>query len=142
VQQFGNRKLAVTFPDLHPCIHWGPPMSSRYGFSAILALTLTYSALPAGATELDAVVLAQAGGVHGQDVMEGKNRSGPEGYVWAPLDRDKAPSGTSPTEAKGQPNRHALDQRPVPDTSKNLSPGNDPGTAMPTPNTGKATNKP
>jgi hypothetical protein len=85
---------------------------------------------------------AQAGGVHGADPMDGKNRSGPEGYVWAPLSRDQSPSGTAPTEAKGQPNRAALDARPVPDTSKNLSPGADPGTAMPTPNTGKAVSKP
>ena len=117
-------------------------MSSRYRLSAILAFTLNYPALAAPAAEPHAIVLAQAGGVKGADPMDGKNRSGPEGYVWAPINRDKAPSGTSPTEAKGQPNRQALYRRPVPDTSKNLSPGNDPGTAMPTPNTGKATNKP
>src|SRR4051812_38519805 len=106
-------------------------MSSRYGVSALLALALTYPALagPPAFHTIDGAVLAQAGGVHGADPMDGKNRSGPEGYVWAPISRDQAPSGTAPTEAQGQPNRSALDARPVPDTSKNLSPGQDPGTA-------------
>jgi hypothetical protein len=122
-------------------------MSNRYGMSAALALALTYptlaNALAVQAVDLPhAIVLAQAGGVHGADPMDGKNRSGPEGYVWAPITRDQSPSGTSPTEAKGQPNRSALDARPVPDTGKSLSPGQDPGTAMPTPNTGKAVGKP
>ena len=122
-------------------------MLSRYGMSAVLALTLAYPAFagpsPAQANDTThGTVLAQAGGVHGADPMDGKNRSGPEGYVWAPLNRDQAPSGTSPTEAKGQKNREALDQRPVPDTSKTLSPGADPGTPMRTPDAGKAVNKP
>ena len=118
-------------------------MRSLCRLSAVLALTLVYPALAGPpVTPPHAIVLAQAGGVKGADPIEGKNRSGPDGYTWAPISRDQAPSGRSPTEAKGQPNRQTLDHRPVSDTGKNLSPGNDPGTAMPTPNTGKATNKP
>lgn len=75
-------------------------------------------------------LLAQAGGVHGQDVMEDRNKAGPDGAVQAPIPRVDAPSGSAPGEAN--PNRSADTQnRPVPDTGRHLTPGQNPATPMP-----------
>jgi hypothetical protein len=55
--------------------------------------------------------------------------------VQAPIPRVKTPSGSAPGEEK--PNKSAESGRDnVPDTGKHLSPGQDPGTPMATPNSG------
>lgn len=71
--------------------------------------------------------VAQAGGVKGQDVMEDKGKSNADGFVWAPLSRDKGSGADAPGE--NNPNKGVdSEKRPGPVTGKNLSPGEDPGT--------------
>ena len=85
--------------------------------------------------------LAQAGGVKGQDVLEDRGKSNADGYVWAPLSRDKGSSENSPGE--NNPNRGTTSEnRPGPVTGKTLSPGEDPGTPMQTPSTKAGANTP
>jgi hypothetical protein len=116
--------------------------------SLLLSLIVGDSAIANAATdrlERDAALpflVAQAGGLHGTEPSDERNRSGPNGYVQAPIPRDEAPSGPSATETRGNTNRSTLPTRGVPETGKALSPGQDPGTAMPTPNTGKTVNTP
>lgn len=71
--------------------------------------------------------MAQTGQVTGQGVMDDKNRAGPDGWAQFPLPRVEAPSGKAPGEEK-KGETAEFQQRSVPDTGKNLKPGEDPGT--------------
>lgn len=76
---------------------------------------------------------AQPGGIKGSDAMGGKDRPSADGWVQAPIPRTDAPSGKTPGENKA--NKSSESQpRPVPDTGKRLSPGQDPGTPVAQPN--------
>ena len=67
--------------------------------SLLLSLIVGDSAIANATTdrlERDAALpflVAQAGGLHGTEPSDERNRSGPNGYVQAPIPRDEAPSG-------------------------------------------------
>ena len=78
---------------------------------------------------------APPGGVVGADTMGDKNRSGPDGWVQAPITRDQAPAQRAQAAGEGQaqqsastgstPNRTPGGSQPPP-----LPPGQDPGTPV------------
>jgi hypothetical protein len=105
-------------------------MRSRIWFVAATALL----AVPS-------LALAQKGGIKPDDAMGGKDRPSADGWVQAPIPRTDAPSGETPGEEKANKSAEAQ-PRPVPDTGKKLSPGQDPGTPEATPNAGPATRSP
>jgi hypothetical protein len=64
--------------------------------------------------------------VQGQDAMSDRGRTGPDGWSWAPVTRDQAPTGPSPAASAnrgGAPNT-----QPGPMEGRQLPPGEDPGT--------------
>ena len=88
--------------------------------------------LVAALAGLQAAPLAHAadpppGGIVGQDVMGDKGRSGPDGWSWAPVTRDRAANGDAAGQAaaNGAPNA-----QPDPGAGKTLPPGEDPGTPV------------
>ena len=93
--------------------------------AAVLIVALI--AVPAAA----GAVWAQATPLKGADVMGDKNRSGPDGWVQAPITRDEAPQ--LKTKAAGEPPSQAAS---VPPSHKQLNPGDDPGTPIGNPGTG------
>lgn len=74
-----------------------------------------------------------AGGapLHGADVMDGKDKPGQDGWSWAPVPKTQAAGKSGQTPGEGKTTERANDgSRPVPDTGKHLSPGQDPGTPL------------
>ena len=86
--------------------------------------------LAAALSGLSSIAVAQTDPIKGADVMGDKNRSGPDGWVQAPVTRDQAPAAA--TKAAGET------KTTVGATSAShqvMSPGEDPGTPV-TPATG------
>lgn len=65
--------------------------------------------------------------IHGVTVMGDKGRSGPDGWVQAPVTRDQAPVGKAPGETEAAVHS-APDSQASGDAGKSLPPGQDPGT--------------
>ena len=67
--------------------------------------------------------------VAGSDVMGDKSRSQPDGWAWAPVTRDQAPSAPAAGQSQGgkpvPPNA-----QPASNEGKALKPGDDPGTPV------------
>lgn len=67
--------------------------------------------------------------VAGSDVMGDKSRSQPDGWAWAPVTRDQAPSAPAAGQSQGSkpvpPNA-----QPASNEGKALKPGDDPGTPV------------
>ncbi len=67
--------------------------------------------------------------VVGSDVMGDKSRSQPDGWAWAPVTRDQAPSAPAAGQSQGSkpvpPNA-----QPASNEGKALTPGQDPGTPI------------
>lgn len=80
---------------------------------------------------------AQPSSPKGVDAMGDKDRPSADGWVQAPIPRTDAPSGKTPGEDKANKSSDAS-PRPVPNTGKALSAGQDPGTPMPGPANGPA----
>ena len=75
----------------------------------------------------------QTAPLHGTDAMDGKNKPGQDGWSWAPVPRDQAASQSGKTPGNDKTNDKTADgSRPVPDTGKQLTAGQDPGTPMTT----------
>jgi hypothetical protein len=73
---------------------------------------------------------AEPGAVHGNDVMDGKDKPGQDGWSWAPTPRDQAASksGRTPGEDRRASSSTAA---PAPNGDGHLAPGQDPGTPVP-----------
>lgn len=79
---------------------------------------------------------AAADPIRGADSMSGKDRSGPDGWSWAPVSRTQGASADAPGEKKSDV-QHASQQAKVPATGSQ-APGEDPGAPMPTRQPGPA----
>lgn len=67
--------------------------------------------------------------IAGAEVMSDKNRSGPDGWVFAPVNRTESFSGSSPSENSGKNQRTDVTQTaPAPYSSRPMPAGEDPGT--------------
>ncbi len=75
---------------------------------------------PAGGSS----VLAQTAPIKGATVMGDKDRSGPDGWVQAPVTRDEAPAASQ--KSAGEPPKAKAAMAPPP--SKPMAPGDDPST--------------
>ncbi len=76
--------------------------------------------------------------IAGADVMSDKGRSGPDGWSWAPVTRNEAPSGKAPGQTAANTDA-APNAQPDPGAGKKLAPGDDPGTPMATQANGPGT---
>ncbi len=65
--------------------------------------------------------------IQGTTVMGDKGRSGPDGWVQAPITRDQAPAGKAPGETDAAVHS-ALNAQASDGAGKSLPPGQDPGT--------------
>lgn len=93
---------------------------------ATIAVGVMTGSLVAQAADPPADPASVQAPVKGLDVMGDKNRTGPDGWSWAPQVRDQAPADKSNrTAANG---RGDTNSQPGPDTGKKLAPGDDPGT--------------
>jgi len=96
-------------------------MLVRPGHFAVLALGLCF--IPPLA---QAANPSQQTPIVGQDVMGDKSRSGPDGWSWAPMTRNQAPSGRAPGQTEARI-KAAPDARAAPGEGKTLPAGQDPG---------------
>ena len=79
---------------------------------------------------------AAADPIKGVDAMSGKDRSGPDGWSWAPVSRSQGASADAPGE-KNTNQQHAAQQAKVPSTGSQ-APGEDPGAPLETRQPGPA----
>ncbi len=81
---------------------------------------------------------AQQAPIAGADVKGDKGRTGPDGWSWAPVTRNEAPSDKAPGQSAANAGS-APNTQPDPGAGKTLAPGDDPGTPMATQANGPGT---
>jgi len=119
--------------------------SSRSGPLVLLAGSLFIAACAAQAQTATQVAdspqdqsgaAASANPIHGADPMSGKDRSGPDGWSWAPVSRTQGASASAPGQAQSN-QENAARQAKVPATNSQ-APGKDPGAPIATRQPGPA----
>jgi hypothetical protein len=73
-----------------------------------------------------AILLAQTNPIKGADPMGDKGRSGPDGWIQAPIARDAAASGSDKAPGETQPSRASTPSKPA--AEGQMKAGDDPGT--------------
>ena len=96
------------------------------GFAVATAFISAISAAPAAAQAAP----PQTGvkdGIVGSDVMGDRNRTGPDGWSWAPVTRDQTAAGSGAGETAENLKKAPNASTAGPET-KPIAPGDDPGT--------------